>query len=92
MINMQVIIWLFPIIFIFHDFEEIIFVEAWIKRNKTDLVRQFPKMPKNLSAHMDNITTSSFIGVIIMIVNIVLLHRFMDVFAVWLDKYQHKVQ
>lgn len=178
MINMQVIIWLFPIIFIFHDFEEIIFMEAWIKRNKSYLAEKFPKLFPKFSAHLDKITTSSFalgvaeefmlinvititayfmewyslwlgsfiafilhllihcvqtiivrrylplivttiislpvclyiisqvivmfdlstvvlysfIGFIIMIVNIIALHKYMDVFTVWINKYQQKVQ
>ena len=35
--DMNAIVWLFPILFMLHDFEEIILVEAWRKRNKNEL-------------------------------------------------------
>ena len=54
------IIWLFPILFMFHDFEEIIFMRAWINKNKSDLCERFPVLSKKLLPHFDNITTSSF--------------------------------
>lgn len=37
------LIWLFPIIFAVHDFEEIIVVEKWIATNKQDLKNKLPK-------------------------------------------------
>lgn len=58
--NMKVIIWLFPILFIFHDFEEIIFMQAWISKNRRYLCEKFPKLSKRLLPHFDNITTASF--------------------------------
>ncbi|KQL52426.1 hypothetical protein AN964_01955 [Heyndrickxia shackletonii] len=41
------LVWLFPIIFAIHDFEEIIVVEKWIAKNKQDLVHKLPKRAKN---------------------------------------------
>lgn len=41
------LVWLFPIIFAIHDFEEIIVVEKWITKNKQDLVHKLPKRAKN---------------------------------------------
>ena len=58
--NIQIIIWLFPILFIFHDFEEIIFMRAWISKNRSYLSNKFPRLSKKLLPHFDNITTSSF--------------------------------
>lgn len=58
--NIQIIIWLFPILFIFHDFEEIIFIEAWISKNRIYLSERFPKLSKKLLPHFGNITTPSF--------------------------------
>ncbi|RDW21273.1 HXXEE domain-containing protein [Oceanobacillus chungangensis] len=42
-LNVQTLIWLFPIMFILHDFEEIIMVEKWLKRNSTSLYDTLPK-------------------------------------------------
>ena len=38
-LDVQTLIWLFPIMFILHDFEEIIMVERWMKRNSTVHIR-----------------------------------------------------
>ncbi|GFP75824.1 HXXEE domain-containing protein [Clostridium fungisolvens] len=35
--DLSMIIWLFPIIFMLHDFEEIIMFNAWSKRNETKI-------------------------------------------------------
>lgn len=53
-------IWLFPILFIFHDFEEIIFMRAWINKNRSFLGERFPKLAQRMLAHFDHITTSAF--------------------------------
>lgn len=58
--NIKIIIWLFPILFIFHDFEEIIFIQVWISKNRDYLCKKFPILSKKLLPHFDNITTASF--------------------------------
>lgn len=58
--DIKVMVWLFPILFIFHDFEEIIFMEAWISKNRHYLSERFPILSKRILPHFDNITTSSF--------------------------------
>ena len=47
---MEKYIWLFPIIFIFHDMEEIIGFGIWLKNNKKLLVEKYPKI---LSTYKD---------------------------------------
>ncbi|MDD4844611.1 MAG: HXXEE domain-containing protein, partial [Anaerotignum sp.] len=39
-------IWLFPVLFIFHDMEEIIGLRTWILKNKSTLNQKFPKISK----------------------------------------------
>lgn len=60
MSDMQMIIWLLPIIFIFHDFEEIIMMKPWINKNNEYIKTRFPRLSKRLLAHFDNINTSAF--------------------------------
>ncbi|MBB6452680.1 hypothetical protein HNQ94_001126 [Salirhabdus euzebyi] len=40
--QLHTLIWLFPVMFIFHDFEEIILVEGWIKKNKSKIKDKLP--------------------------------------------------
>ncbi len=86
--NIQVIIWFFPILFIFHDFEEIIFMQAWISKNRRYLSERFPKLSKKLLPHFNNITTSSFaFGVaeeFILICIITVISYIMNWYSLWL--------
>lgn len=43
------IIWLLPLVFMLHDFEEIIFVEWWVNKNKVMLLKRFPRVAKTYS-------------------------------------------
>ena len=43
------IIWLLPLVFMLHDFEEIIFVEWWVNKNKEVLLKRFPRVAKMYS-------------------------------------------
>jgi len=85
--NIQVIIWLFPILFIFHDFEEIIFMQPWISKNREYLSERFPTLSKKLLPHFDNITTSSFaLGVaeeFILISIITVISYVMNWYSLW---------
>ncbi|MGG0188012.1 HXXEE domain-containing protein [Bacillus rhizoplanae] len=85
--NIQVMVWLFPILFIFHDFEEIIFIQPWIKKNRRYLCERFPTLSKRLLPHFDNITTSSFaLGVaeeFILISIITIVSYVMNWYSLW---------
>lgn len=58
--DIQILIWLFPIIFIFHDLEEIIFMKPWINKYRSYLNKRFPRLSKKMLPHFDQITTSTF--------------------------------
>lgn len=58
--DIKAVVWLFPILFIFHDFEEIIFMQPWISKNRHYLCKRFPTLSKRLLPHFDNLSTSSF--------------------------------
>jgi hypothetical protein len=45
-VTMDKYIWLFPVLFIFHDMEEIIGFGIWIKKNKEMLEKKFPRISK----------------------------------------------
>ncbi len=38
----QTLLWLFPIAFMFHDFEEILFWESWLHKNGDEIKRRVP--------------------------------------------------
>ncbi|MBD8387115.1 HXXEE domain-containing protein [Dysgonomonas sp. BGC7] len=54
------IAWLFPIIFMFHEFEEIIFFKSWIKKNKGYLSERYPKLAKRFLSHIEGLSVPAF--------------------------------
>lgn len=49
-----------PIVFMFHDFEEIIFFKPWLGRNKAYLKKRFPKLAERMLPHFEKLSTSAF--------------------------------
>jgi len=56
----SLIVWLLPIVFMIHDFEEIIFFKPWITKNKGYLTEKYPKISKRFLPRMENLSTSAF--------------------------------
>ncbi|MHC0037625.1 HXXEE domain-containing protein [Pseudoneobacillus sp. C159] len=54
------LLWLFPITFMIHDFEEIIFVEAWFKRNFHKVHHRVPARLKQTFQDMSKITAAQY--------------------------------
>ena len=49
-----------PIIFMLHDFEEIIMMKPWIKKNEEYICRRFPKVGPKVASHIKNTSTEGF--------------------------------
>ena len=60
MIDFKTIVWLLPIVFMFHDFEEILFSKSWIAKNKETLSQKFPKLSKRFLARFENLSVQAF--------------------------------
>lgn len=55
----NLILFLFPIVFMIHEFEEIIMVEKWMRKHRDELSERFPIMTKRLE-WLTRIDTRSF--------------------------------
>ena len=53
-------IWIFPVMFIFHDMEEVIWLPGFIEKNREDIVKRYPISEKLLSAYKKGMTTEAF--------------------------------
>lgn len=60
MIDFKIVVWLLPIIFMIHDFEEIIFFKSWIIKNKLTLSQRFPKLAKRFLVRYENLSVQGF--------------------------------
>lgn len=59
MSDMNVIILLLPVLFMIHDFEEIIMFRKWLTQNSTDISNRFPKL-RTILARANAISTPAF--------------------------------
>ena len=57
---MEKLIWIFPILFIFHDMEEVIWLPGFIKKNREDIIKRYPIAEKLLSVYKKGMTTEAF--------------------------------
>lgn len=76
-IDTHTLIWLFPIAFMFHDFEEILFWERWLAKNGAEVKRRLPAF---LSRQADGIiekTTAQFAFPVLLIFSLTALSSFL---------------
>ncbi|MDD1505712.1 HXXEE domain-containing protein [Lysinibacillus sp. CNPSo 3705] len=66
-LGIQTLIWLFPIMFILHDFEEIIMVEKWLNKNATILYERLPKKMADRVMKQFSMSTAQFAVAVIVI-------------------------
>ncbi len=88
MLDINFLIWMLPIFFIFHDFEEIIFMKSWFEKNGEELKLKYPKIAKKMLPHMEEITTASFaLGVceefVLVTIVTVLTYQY-EIYTMWL--------
>ena len=58
--NIQTLIWLFPVIFILHDFEEIILMEKFMKENSNTIYEKLPKKMADRIIKQFSMSTAQF--------------------------------
>jgi hypothetical protein len=56
----ETLLWLFPVLFMIHEFEEIIMMQAWVQRNKNSITNRFPTIGGKMIGHYAKLSTASF--------------------------------
>ena len=56
----DLLLWLLPAAFVFHDAEETVFLPGWLWRNRDDLSRRFPRLSGRLLSHVAAISPARF--------------------------------
>lgn len=79
---------LLPVIFMIHDFEEIIFFKSWISKNKSYLKDKFPKLNRIILSKSEDLSTAAFSAVVaeefILVSGITFLSVHFDTYYWWL--------
>lgn len=79
--TMGFIVWLLPILFMLHDFEEIFMAEVWYSRYKDKIKTLWPKkLPFGLDQAESNLTASITIGVLSEFIVMILVCLFSVIF------------
>ncbi len=59
-VKAETLMWLLPIVFMFHDFEEIIMFKPWLTANLPKFEKRFPKWVSRAAAGKSKMSTSAF--------------------------------
>ena len=82
--DLKSLVLMLPLVFMVHDFEEIIFFKKWLKNNKDNLILRFPKIAKKLLPHFENISTASFS---LAVAEEFILLSTISIYAIYSEKY-----
>lgn len=84
----QIIVWLLPIVFMIHDFEEIIFFKSWITKNSPYLKKRFPFLAKRLLPRMEALSVPAFAVAVfeefVLLSVITFTAFYFDYYSIWL--------
>ncbi|NGP58351.1 HXXEE domain-containing protein [Paenibacillus thiaminolyticus] len=81
------VMWLFPIVFMFHDFEEILYVEPWIRRHGDRILRQMPPAVRRFAGSSLKMTTRDFAGDVFWVFLVIVTATLAAVLFSWYDLY-----
>ena len=86
MMKLELIMLLLPVVFMLHEYEEIIMFRHWLDRNRDELKRRFPKFERFLARrrHFDYSTATFAIGT----AHEFILISLISFCAVWIDASQ----
>lgn len=80
---MQEIIWLFPILFIVHDMEEIMGLDLWLKKNRTLLDRKYPKISSIYKPYSTEGMTAAVMEEMVLCLVVCIVSRFTGFYGLW---------
>lgn len=63
----QTLIWIFPIVFILHDFEEIIMIEKWMNENSGIIQKKLPRKIADKAIKQFSMSTAQFAVAVLVI-------------------------
>lgn len=81
---MQEIIWMFPILFIVHDMEEIMGLGLWLKKNRAQLERKYPRFRNAYSPYSTEGMTAAVMEEMVLCLVICIIARFTEFYGLWL--------
>lgn len=81
---MKEYVWLFPVIFMFHEMEEICGFGIWLDRNMSMLEKRFPFIAKEYSNYSNEGIAAAVFEEFILLIFICIISRCTDFYCLWL--------
>ena len=78
--DIRLLIALLPLVFMFHDFEEIIMFRPWLEKNRDEVGRRFPRIDRTLKKNHDRLSTSAFAVAVLQEFLIIALITFLSLY------------
>jgi hypothetical protein len=78
-IDTHTLIWLFPVAFMFHDFEEILFWELWLRKNGSEIKSRLPAFLSKQAETIMEKSTAQFSFPVLLIFSLTALSSFLAV-------------
>ncbi len=83
----ETIMWLLPIVFMIHDFEEIIMMKPWVNKNAAFMTRRFPRLAARILPHFKGLSTSAFalavLAMFLLVSTVTLISVQLGLYALW---------
>lgn len=84
---MQEIVWMFPILFIVHDMEEIMGLGLWLKKNKVLLDEKAPKISNTYHPYSTEGMTAAVMEEMVLCLAICIISGFTGFYGMWLGTF-----
>lgn len=84
---MQEIIWAFPILFIVHDMEEIMGFGLWLRKNRTLLDKNYPRISNTYKPYSTEGMTAAVMEEMVLCLVICIITRFTEFYGLWLGAF-----
>jgi hypothetical protein len=84
-VTIDTVMWLFVVVFVIHEFEEIIMLKPWLTRNRSELMARFPGVAKRTLGLFDRLSTPAIAFAILEQLVILVLVVLLSVTFGWYD-------
>ena len=81
---MNELVWIFPILFIFHDMEEIIGFGLWLTKNRAFLDNKYPKISNTYKPYSTEGMAAAVMEELVLCLVICFISRFTGFYGLWL--------
>lgn len=84
---MNEFVWIFPLLFIFHDMEEIIGYGLWLTKNRTFLDSKYPKISNTYKPYSTEGMAVAVMEELVLCLVVCLISRFTGFYRLWLGAF-----